>query len=203
MQVAPDWQVLLAEKRLLIFDFDGTIADTTPLHAAAFTRVLSPLGLAVDYPRIAGMSTRAAMRKLCMEAGLDWTDATIEELARAKQSAVRAEIAAGLEPLPGVDRFLNEVRGRFRLAMVTSGSRETVLLSMRCLGYEGWFDPLITADDVINGKPDPEGFEKALQATGVDAAAALVFEDSEAGFDAATAAGIECVDARHIASRWG
>ena len=196
MESAPDWPSLLAGKQLLIFDFDGTIADTTPLHAAAFNQVLSPFGLTVDYPRIAGMSTRAAMRKLGREAGKEWGEETVEALVRAKQIAVRTQIAAGLEPLPGVDRLLGEVRGRFRLAMVTSGSRETVLLSMRCLGYEGWFDPLITADDVVNGKPDPEGFEKALRMTGVEADAALVFEDSDAGILAARSAGIEALDVR-------
>ena len=59
---------LLQGKRLLIFDFDGTVADTSPLHAAAFAQVLAPLGIAVDYPAIAGLKTLDAMRK-CLAAG--------------------------------------------------------------------------------------------------------------------------------------
>lgn len=196
--LSPEWRALLAGKELLIFDFDGTVADTTPLHAEAFRHVLAPFGIDVDYARIAGMSTRAALRRLAMDAGLDWGEAMIDTLAREKQAAVRHEIVKGLQPLPGVDAFLREVRRRYRLAMVTSGSRDTVLLSIRQLGYEGWFQPLVTADDVACGKPDPEGFLRVLEATGVAADAAIVFEDSEAGFQAAEHARIPCIDAQRL-----
>jgi len=82
--------------------------------------------------------------------------------------------------------------------MVTSGSRGTVSLALEKLGYTDWFDPLICADDVSQAKPAPEGFLKALQISGVPADAALVFEDSQAGFTAAAAAGLGFVDARFI-----
>lgn len=186
----------LQEKRLLIFDFDGTVADTTPLHAAAFAQVLAPLGITINYSSIAGLKTLDAMEQCLSCAGRTLPDTEMVELILAKQQCVRAMIAAGLEPLPGVDAFLRWAKPRFRMAMATSGSRGTVSLALEKLGYSGWFDPLVCADDVARSKPDPEGFLKVLQITGVSADAALVFEDSKAGFTAAAAAGLDFVDVR-------
>lgn len=187
---------LLHRKQLLIFDFDGTVADTTPLHTAAFAQVLRPLGITVDYPAIAGLKTVDAFRQCLASARRLLGDDEIAALVTSKQQAVRQMIASGLAPLPGVDAFLQWARPRFRLAMVTSGSRGTVSLALEQLGYTGWFDPLICAEDVAHAKPAPDGFLKALRLTGVPADEALVFEDSQAGFTAAAAAGLDFSDAR-------
>lgn len=188
---------LLQGKRLLIFDFDGTVADTSPLHAAAFAQVLSPLGVRVDYPKIAGMKTLDAMRKCVSDAGLTVDDDKLNALVQAKQQAVRAMMATDLTALPGVDEFLQWARPRFRLSMATSGSRGTVELALGKLGYLGWFDPLVCADEVSRAKPDPEGFLTVLQLTGISADESIVFEDSAAGLDAAHAAGLDCVEIGH------
>lgn len=187
---------LLLGKQLLIFDFDGTVADTTPLHAAAFAQVLAPLGVTVNYSTVAGLNTFDAMQQCLTSAGQILSNAAMAALVLAKQQCVREMIACGLEPLPGVDAFLRWAKPRFCMAMATSGSRGTVSLALEKLGYSGWFVPLVCADDVARAKPDPEGFLKVLQITGVSADAALVFEDSKAGFTAAAAAGLDCVDAR-------
>lgn len=188
---------LLQGKHLLIFDFDGTIADTSPLHAAAFAQVLSSLGVGVDYPKIAGMKTLDAMCKCLKDAGLTMHDDKLNALVQAKQQAVRAMMATDLTALPGVDAFLHWARPRFRLSMATSGSRGTVELALSKLGYMGWFDPLVCADEISRAKPDPEGFVTVLQLTGTSADEAIVFEDSAAGLDAAHAAGIDCVPIYH------
>jgi len=187
---------LLHRKQLLIFDFDGTVANTTPLHAAAFARVLQPFGITVDYSAIAGLKTMDALRQCLAGVGRLFSDDEMTALVTAKQHAVREMIASGLSPLPGVSAFLQWARPRFRIAMVTSGSRGTVTLALEKLGFTGWFEPLICAEDVARAKPAPEGFLKALQLTGVPAGEALVFEDSQAGFTAAAAAGIDFADAR-------
>lgn len=191
-----DFFEMLQGKRLLIFDFDGTVADTTPLHAAAFTEVLAPLGVAVDYPRIAGLKTLDAMRQCLNGVGRILDDAELAALVAAKQQRARQMIGEALKPLPGVDEFLRWARPRYRLAMVTSGSRGTVNLALEKLGYTGWFDPLVCADDMARAKPDPEGFLQVLRMTGVPVEEALVFEDSQAGFRAAEAADLDFVDAR-------
>ena len=197
MGLSPEWLEMMQGKRLLIFDFDGTVADTTPLHAEAFGQVLSPYGISVEYPTISGMKTRDAFLRIAATEGLAWDTCRLDELVAVKQAIVRKLILDRLRPLPGVDRFLHMVRAPFHLAMVTSGSRGTVELSMDVLGYRDWFDPLVTADETCTSKPDPEGYLMALAKTGVPAGHALVFEDSDAGMAAAAAAGISACDVRH------
>jgi HAD superfamily hydrolase (TIGR01509 family) len=186
----------LQGKRLLIFDFDGTVADTTPLHASAFAQVLEPLGVSVDYPRIAGLKTMDAMLHCLSGVGPTLDESELGALVAAKQKYVRHLIGQGLQPLPGVDAFLRWARPRYKLALVTSGSRGTICLALEKLGYFSWFDPLICAEDVKRTKPAPEGFLTALQICDVLASEALVFEDSEAGFQAASSARLSYVDVR-------
>jgi HAD superfamily hydrolase (TIGR01509 family) len=186
----------LRGKSLLIFDFDGTVADTTPLHAAAFSEVLAPLGIEVDYSCIAGLRTLDAMRQCLSGVGRVLDESELAALVTAKQQSVRNMISHTLQPLPGVDAFLRWARSRYRLAMVTSGSRGTVSLALGQLGYTGWFDPLICADDVQKAKPDPEGFLAVIERSGLSAKQALIFEDSVAGFDAANSAEIDYCDVR-------
>jgi HAD superfamily hydrolase (TIGR01509 family) len=193
----PELAALLEGRRLLIFDFDGTIADSSPLHEAAFRAVLEPLGIAVDYPRLAGRATRDAVR-LCFELnGRPAPDAAqVEQLAAAKQALGRELIGAHLTALPAAAALLDWARPRLPLALVSSGSRATIELSLARLGMGEWFAPTITADEMDRAKPDPQGFLMALDHAGVDPAGALVFEDAESGFEAARRAGIEWVDAR-------
>jgi len=181
---------------MLIFDFDGTLADTSPLHEAAFNSVLAPWGISADYPAIAGLRTRDALAACFTKAGVAISTAAIQDLTVSKQSKVRASLKHELRPLPGVDEFLRMARQRFRLALYSSGSRDTVLVALEQLGYVGWFAPMLCADDVMNTKPHPEGFIKVLAIAGINATDALVFEDSDAGIEAARRAGLETVDVR-------
>ena len=196
MKIVPNLAEALRNKRLLIFDFDGTVADTTPLHAAAFSEVLAPLGIEVDYSCIAGLKTLDAMRQCLNGAGRTLDEDALAALVTAKQQAVRQMIGQALQPLPGVDAFLRWARSHYQLAMVTSGSRGTVSLALEKLGYTGWFDPLICADDVQQAKPDPEGFLAVIKRTDVPAKSALVFEDSDAGLAAAASAELDFCDVR-------
>jgi HAD superfamily hydrolase (TIGR01509 family) len=193
----PELTALLEGRQLLIFDFDGTIADSSPLHEAAFKAVLEPLGVAVDYPRLAGRATRDAVR-LCFELnGRPAPEAAlVEALAGAKQALGRELIGAQLTALPAAAALLDWVRPRFPLALVSSGSRATIELSLARLGMGEWFVPTITADEMARAKPDPQGFLMALDHAGVPAQDALVFEDADSGFEAAHRAGIDWVDAR-------
>lgn len=189
---------VLRGKELLIFDFDGTLVDTSLLHQTAFETVLAPWNIRVDYPKIAGMKTSTAMRQLMRESHLTLTDTQFAALVHEKQQYVRHLMRRGVSPMPGVDAFLQWAKSRYRMALVTSGSTATVTQVLKQLGYLAWFDPVICAEDVRNAKPDPEGFLMALQLTDVLASEALVFEDSEAGFKAAVQANLAYVDVRSL-----
>jgi sugar-phosphatase len=196
MKIPVDTARCLRDKRLLIFDFDGTVADTSPLHTRAFNQVLAPFGITVDYSTIAGLKTTDALRQCLDQHAQDLSAEALDALVLAKQQAVRAMIGSGLEPLPSVDAFLRWVRPRYHLSMATSGSRGTVQLALEKLGYGTWFSPLLCADDVRQTKPDPEIFLNVLSLTGYLPDQAVVFEDSDAGIAAAKSAGIMCIDVR-------
>jgi HAD superfamily hydrolase (TIGR01509 family) len=118
------------------------------------------------------------------------------QLTLAKQAHVRTLIRKELRPLPGVDEFLRWARPRYRLALFSSGSRGTVTLAMEKRGYMGWFDPMLCAEDVVHAKPHPEGFLKVLAISCIEAERALVFEDSDAGIEAAERAYLATSDVR-------
>ena len=185
---------LFAGRTSLIFDFDGTIAETGPLHARAFEETLAPLGVAAHYSTIAGLKTQEAILRCLRTEGRSEADFDLVALVAEKQQRVRKLIAERLEPIAAVDAFLVWARSRFRMALVTSGSRGTVTLALRKLGYEGWFDPIVCAEDVARAKPAPDGLLKAVAALQVRPEQALVFEDTAFGFEAAHAAGLAVVD---------
>ena len=189
---------LLADRELMIFDLDGTLADTSAFHASAFADVLAPFGVAAEYETISGWKTRDALVERLASSGIVLAEGELDALARAKQQRVRKLIQDGLQPLPGVERFLRWASTRARLAIYSSGSRGTVEISLARLGYLGRFDPLLCAEDVVRAKPDPEGFLKVLGLTGVPSNHAVVFEDSDSGIGAARRAGLAVVDVRLI-----
>jgi HAD superfamily hydrolase (TIGR01509 family) len=190
MQLTQELANVLKGKQVLIFDFDGTIADTTPLHAAAFERVLSPLGLNLPYSSIAGMKTADAMDFCAKTCGQVLTIEKLNNLVIAKQKLVREMMRLHLVPLPGVDRFLKWAKQHYHLSLATSGSRQTIEFALEKLGYAGWFDPLICSGDVQRSKPFPDSFLKVLEYTKYHSDQALIFEDSKAGIMAAQMSGI-------------
>ena len=180
----------LAGKALLIFDLDGTLADSTPIHDRAFREAFAPLGIVPDYASIAGMTTDAAVEKVLVDAGVDASADSRRALIEDKRSRALKLLDTKLIEVAGSVDFVRRAQGRYRLALCSSGSRPAVERSIALLGLAGLFDPVVTADDIIRGKPDPEGFLTVLARTGVAPADALVLEDADSGLEAAAHAGI-------------
>ena len=182
----------LAGRRLLIFDLDGTVADTSPIHAAAFNQAFARHGVRVDYPAIAGLRTDTAVDRVLDQAGIDADAGERAALVEAKRSAARAALQT-VRPLPGARAFIRWAGPHYRLAMVSSGSARAVNGVLDRLGLTDSFEPLVTGDDVAAPKPDPEPFRRCLDLARVPAAEALVFEDADAGLASARAAGIATI----------
>lgn len=182
----------LAGRRLLIFDLDGTVADTAPIHETAFNAMLKPYGVTVDYPIIAGLRTDEALETVLASHGIDVSADERRRLVEEKRAAAR-EALRHVAPLPGALAFIAWARPRFRLAMASSGSGRSVRDVLDRLGLADGFDPLVTGDDVTRPKPQPEPFLRCLELTGIPAAEALVFEDADAGLAAARAAGVAAI----------
>lgn len=184
---------IFANKKLLIFDLDGTIADTNCLHERAFKEVLLPLQAVVDYRSIAGMTTEAAIHHILEVSGIVRSTAEIKFLVNDKRAAARRLIEKDLSFISGSEAFIQRARGFYAMALCSSGSRETVRLTIGKLGLIDVFQTVVAAEDVIGHKPDPDGFLEVLRITGQPHEHTLVFEDSKSGVESAARAGLDVI----------
>lgn len=184
---------ILTRKRLLIFDWDGTVANSAPLHSRAFNEAFASYGITVDYASIAGMTTSAAVNKIAGNEGLRLTREQHSRVVKDKQSRARRLIEIELEPIGGSIEFIRRAGERFKMSLCTSASRRTLEPALRKLTLTNCFDSIFTAEDVQMGKPAPEMFLRALAHHSTEARAGLVFEDSDSGIAAATSIDLDYV----------
>lgn len=185
-----DW---LTGKALLIFDVDGTIADTSPIHSAAFNEALAPWGLSVNYGTIAGMTTDLAFRHVLENAGISFTATDIMQLVDRKRDTARRLLPNAIRPIPGAGEFLRHAHGRYRMAVFSLGSKKTVGMTLQLLGIDRMFDIIITSEDVARPKPHPDGIALILKAQGMQAEQALLFEDTAIGAEAGMNGGVDVI----------
>jgi HAD superfamily hydrolase (TIGR01509 family) len=179
--------------RALLFDLDGTLAETDSLHLPTWVDALQPYGVEVDEEfyrdRISGRSTAEIVRELLPYL----TDEQGRSIGDAKEASFR-DRASELEPLPGLVDFVMQGRERgMRIALVTNAPEENVETILLALKLRDFFDVVVLADDVEAVKPDPAPYKVALERTGIPAERALAFEDSVSGISSSVAAGIPTV----------
>ncbi len=179
--------------RALLFDLDGTLAETDSLHLPTWVDALEPYGVEVDEEfyrdKISGRSTAEIVRELLPEL----TDEQGRSIGDAKEASFR-ERASELEPLPGLVDFVERGRKRgMRIALVTNAPEENVKMILLALKLRDFFDTVVLADEVEAVKPDPAPYRAALEKIGVPAEEALAFEDSISGISSSVAAGIPTV----------
>jgi beta-phosphoglucomutase family hydrolase len=175
-----------------LFDCDGTIVDSMPLHYVAWKRVLSEQGCSFSeelFYAWGGMPIRAIIAALNEEQGLSMP---VEETAR-KKERYYTEMIEDLKAIPEVLAHIEDQHGKIPFAVVSGSTRDSVETSLGALGLLGRFDTLVCAGDYAKGKPDPEPFLTAARRLGVQPEECLVFEDAETGVAAARAAGMAVV----------
>jgi beta-phosphoglucomutase family hydrolase len=175
-----------------LFDCDGTIADSMPLHYVAWKRALREHGC--EFPEDVfyawgGMPAAEIVATLSAQQGLA-LDA--EEVAHRKE-LIYYELLPELQAVPEVLEQVELNHGKVPMAVVSGSTRESVTKSLELLGLLDKFDTMVCAEDYTRSKPDPEPFLLAAQRLGVAPADCLVFEDTEMGVNAATAAGMASV----------
>ena len=186
--------------RALVFDCDGTLADSMPVHWLAWNRTLERHGLADLFPhdRFMGEGGRPAWRiivDLASEAGVTVDPHAIATEKRHAYIQLAAEHVRPIEPVIAIAR---EHRDRLPMAIATGSSRVAINHTMQAIGMVDWFDAVITADDVEHHKPHPETFLKAAEALGVAPGHCLAFEDTDIGMTAIHAAGMDAIDVRDL-----
>jgi len=188
-----------ANTRALIFDCDGTLADTMPIHYRAWSRILAPRGIPFDEVRfyqLGGMPTGKIIRVLSNETGVPVADADIEVLIHEKES-IFLSLLHEVEPLAGIVGIAERFRGRLPMAVASGGYRDVVRRTLDAIGIRDWFDAMVCAEDTANHKPEPDVFlEAAVRLGNIPADVCVVFEDTDIGLEAARRAGMMGVDVR-------
>ena len=175
-----------------LFDCDGTVADSMPLHYIAWRQALAEWGCDFSeelFYSWGGMSVAKIISTLNRERGLNMP---VEEVAQRKENLYYENLPQ-LKAVPEVLEHIEAAYGRIPLAIVSGSTRESVTASLKALKLLDKFVTLVCAGDYAKSKPDPEPFLLAGQRLGVHAQDCLVFEDSDMGIQAATAAGMASV----------
>jgi HAD superfamily hydrolase (TIGR01509 family) len=176
----------------ILFDFDGVLADTEPLHHAAWAQALAPHGLELDWPtyreHCVGFSDRDLVRFVAARAGRETDFERLWAAYPRKQEIFRRRILAEPPISAEVIELLGALDG-FKLGLVSSTSRTELEPVLRQVGILERFQTVICADDVTHPKPEPEPYLLAAERLGVKRA--LVVEDSQAGLASGRAAGFE------------
>jgi HAD superfamily hydrolase (TIGR01509 family) len=184
-----------------IFDLDGTLADTMPVHYGIWKVMATRYGLTFPEERfysLGGVPTPRIAAMLIAEAGL-----TLDPVALAaekEQHYVDALFSGALtiQPIRPVIDIARARRGEGPMAIASGSSRRLVTHTLGTLGITDWFGAVVAAEDTTRHKPDPDVFLEAARRLGVEPACCTVYEDTDLGLEAARRAGMTGVDVRPV-----
>jgi HAD superfamily hydrolase (TIGR01509 family) len=190
------------EIQALIFDNDGTLVDSMPAHFLAWQRTLADHGLTLPEHRfytMGGTPPRQIIEILAREQGVD---VDVDAVARQKVDEY-LKVLDTVRPVEPVVRIAREHLGKLPMAVASGTTRDVLTAVHRHLGFDGWFDVIVTSEDTARHKPEPDVFLEAARQLGVPPPACRVYEDSDLGIEAARRAGMSWVDVRALYQRPG
>jgi beta-phosphoglucomutase-like phosphatase (HAD superfamily) len=181
--------------RGIIFDCDGTLADTMPLHWQAWQAVTRRYNLKFPMDRfysLGGVPSRDILKTLGEEQGI-----SLDPVAAAhEKEAEYLPLIAQVEPINAVVGVAREHFGKIPLAVASGGVRAIIEEVLRHLGILDLFATVVTSEDVVRQKPAPDIFLEAARRIGVPPQFCRAYEDTDLGMQAIRAAGMEAVDVR-------
>lgn len=178
----------------VIFDCDGTLVDSMPAHFEAWCEALAIYGAGGVFKEdvffaMGGRPTLDIVVELNDEYNLKLDPTTV---AMAKREAFLKRLSS-VTLINEVAAFAESLRGKVPMAIATGGTRMVIEKTLQVVGISDWFDEVVTAEDVAEGKPAPDIFLKAAKLLGVDPSRCLVLEDAPAGILSAQRAGMQVV----------
>ncbi len=183
----------------IVFDFDGVLVDSEPLHYQAFVLIARSLGLELAFEQYVqtyiGFDDRDAFRVMLEAVGQEPTPRRVRELCDQKQPAFEAitlgKAKEGKLALPGAVELLDAARAAaWPVAIASGATRADIDLMLGVLDRADAFDVIVTADDVERSKPDPMSYALAAEQLGIEASRCLAIEDTVAGLQSAIGAGM-------------
>lgn len=180
--------------RAVIFDLDGTLTDSDKVHFQVFQELFAQRGIEIDRAlykqKISGRQNSAIVSDFFP----DMSAAEGEAFSANKEALFREQAKGSLEPLPGLNEFLAALQ-KYELAaaVVTNAPPENAWFMLNTIGLSERFDPVVIADELPRGKPDPLPYQTALDLLKIRNEEAIVFEDSTAGIRSAVGAKITTV----------
>ena len=178
----------------VIWDMDGVIADTAPLHFAAWQEVFGKRGrdfTPEEFRHGFGLRNDAIIARFLGDGiAPEERDAISSE----KERGFRRRLGSKIKPLPGVVELMRSLAGRgFKMSLASSAPRENIQLLVKALGIGGFLQVVVSGDEVSQGKPSPDTFLMAAEKLGVGPEGCIVIEDAVAGVEAAKRAGMKCL----------
>jgi len=180
-----------------IFDLDGTLADTMPVHFRAWQEVAARFHLEFPEARfyaMGGTPTIKIAATLLAEQNPAVDPAVVTS---AKEEAVLRHFAE-VRPIAPVVELARRCREAGPVAIASGGGRRMVELTLAQIGLGGFFPVIVTAEDTVRHKPEPDVFWEAARRMGAEPAVCTVYEDSDIGLEAARRAGMRSVDVRPL-----
>jgi HAD superfamily hydrolase (TIGR01509 family) len=184
----------------LIFDLDGTLADTMPTHYRSWQMVAAEQGIVFPeslFYAWSGVPTRTIAMRLNEQFGYSLDPLATEQA----KERYYLQLAGQVQPIAPVVEVLKAYHGKMPVACGTGNLREIALLTLEAIGLQNYFQILVTFEDVQRPKPAPDTFLRCAGLMGVDPALCQVFEDGEPGLEAARMAGMVDTDIRPFLSR--
>ena len=175
--------------KALIFDLDGTLADTMPVHFWAYKNILGDYGIDFTpelFATFAGIPAVGTIQKLNELFGTSMDPGKVGHYKEAEYEKIMHK----MKPVDPVIQLVKKYHGKMPMAVGTGGYQRLAWKTMHILGLEKYFDILVSADDVQRPKPFPDTFLKCAEMMGVEPGFCEVFEDGEPGIKAAKAAGM-------------
>lgn len=188
-----DWR--LQDYTAILFDCDGTLADTMPAHYRAWLHVTKHHGILFDEDRfyaLGGRPTRDILATLANEASIE---IDLDHASEMKETAFLEQVKY-VKAIDPVIAALRRAHGHLPVAVVTGGYRDVCEKILLQIGIREFFDCIVASEDTSRHKPHPDPFLEAARRLGVAPEGCLVWEDSDLGIEAARQAGMSWIDVR-------